>query len=66
MWRVGTHVSDGVERRPEWTNGFSWAELRRGMRDAQRDGACDGNQTEMGGLHPKGEPDTFYCSHRCL
>jgi hypothetical protein len=66
MWRVGTHVSDGVECRPGWAHGFSWTELRRGMRDAQRDGACDGNETEMGGLHPKGEPDTFYYSHRCL
>jgi hypothetical protein len=36
------------------------------MRDAQRDGTCDGNETEMGGLHPKGEPYTFYSSHRCL
>src|SRR5580658_9701414 len=46
--------------------GFNWTRLRRGMRDAQRNGACDGNRTEMGGLHQKGEPDTFYCSHRCL
>jgi len=30
-----------------------------GMRDAQRDGACDGNETEMGGLRPKGEPEYF-------
>ncbi len=36
------------------------------MGHAQGDGACDGNETEMGGLHPKGEPATFYCSHRCL
>jgi hypothetical protein len=66
MWSVETHVSDGVECRPGWTQGFSWAELWRGMGHAQRDGACDGNETEMGGLHPKGEPDTFYSSHRCL
>src|SRR5712691_11902301 len=66
MWRVGTHVSDGVECRPGLAHGFSWTELRRGMRDAQRDGACDGNEAEMGGLHPRGEPDTFYSSHCCL
>ncbi len=40
------------------------------MRDAQRDGPCDGSETrcvtKRGGLRPKGEPDTFYCSHRCL
>jgi hypothetical protein len=36
------------------------------MRDAQRDGACDGNETAMGGLRPRGEPDIFYSSHRCL
>jgi len=63
---VGAHVSEGVECRPGWTQGFSWAELRRGMRDAQGNGACDGNETEMGGLHPRGEPDTFLCSHSCL
>ena len=42
---------------------IQWTELRWGMRDAQRGGACDGNETDVGGLHPKGEPDTFYCSH---
>jgi antitoxin (DNA-binding transcriptional repressor) of toxin-antitoxin stability system len=26
------------------------------MRDAQRDGAGNGNETEMGGLHPRGKP----------
>jgi hypothetical protein len=40
--------------------------LRRGVCDRQRDGASDGNQTEMGGLHPKGEPDNFDSSHCCL
>ncbi len=30
------------------------------MGHAPRDGACYGNETEMGELHPKGEPDTFY------
>ncbi len=29
------------------------------MRDAQRYGACDGNEPRMGGLHPNGEPDNF-------
>src|SRR5260370_14525193 len=64
--RVGTHVSAGVRCRLGRTNGFSRAELRRRMGHAQRNGPCDGNQTEMGGLHPKGEPDIFYSSHRCL
>src|SRR6267378_8203222 len=62
-WRVGTHVSDGVGCRPGWTHAFSWAELRRGMRNAQGDGACDGDETEMARLHPEGEPDIFYSSH---
>jgi len=32
------------------------------MRDALRDRARDGKKTEMGELHPRGEPDTFYCN----
>ncbi len=36
------------------------------MCDAQRNQACDGNETVMGGLRPKGEPYIFYFSHRCL
>src|ERR1700722_19625439 len=36
------------------------------MRDALRDRSSDGRKTEMVGLHARYEPDTFYCSHRCL
>src|SRR5260370_20876153 len=63
---VKAHVRDTVESRCGRTNGFSWTELRWGMRNTQRDGARDGNETEMGGLHPRGEPDTFLFSHSCL
>src|SRR5258708_35983898 len=63
--RVGTHVSVGVRCRLGRTNGFSWTELRRGVGHAQRDGACDGIQKEMGGVHPKDEPETFYLNHPC-
>src|SRR5882672_4674046 len=63
---VETHVRDAVESRCSRTNGFSWTELRRRMRNTQRDGACDGNEAEMGGLRPKGEPVTFCDSHSCL
>ena len=41
--------TDSVDRKLRWR-----------MRDAQRDRACDGNETEMDGLHPRGEPATFY------
>jgi hypothetical protein len=50
MWRVGAHISDAVGNRREWTRGFSWTRLPRGMRDTQRDGACDGDETQTGGL----------------
>src|ERR1700721_2851997 len=46
MLRVGTHVSDGVECRPGWAHGFSWTELRRGVRAAQRGGAGKRNKNE--------------------
>jgi hypothetical protein len=36
------------------------------MRNTQGYGAWDRNGTEMGRLHPRCEPVTFYCSHRCL
>jgi len=36
------------------------------MRDALRAGTRDENETGIGELRPKGEPDTFYFSHRCL
>src|SRR5207302_9932835 len=60
--RIGTQGSDRVACRPGWAHRFSGTELRRGMRDARGDSACDGKETEMGGLPPRGEPDIFSCN----
>ena len=31
----------------------------------ERDKASGGNKRKLAGLHPKGKPVNFYCSHRC-
>jgi len=36
------------------------------MCDTQGHGARDGNEIELCGLHPKGEPGNFWFSHCCL
>jgi hypothetical protein len=57
---------DGFEKRFDWTKDISQTGLRRGMRDSLRDRASEGKNTEIGELHPAGEPDIFYFSHCCL
>ena len=64
--RAGSQILDAAENRQAWTNRFSWTRRRRGACDARRGEASDGNDPGIGELHPRGEPGTFSCSHRCL